>query len=182
MIDTMKITVTTPTLTPRIVNVERSLLARSVSSAMSADSLMSSNLIKKYRSYRTNRTYSALNASIGSNLAARHAGQRPLAIPTTEETPTPRTAEATLTSNGNPISAEMTYASPNPVATPIAPPIAVTVTASIKNCVRISLRRAPIALRIPISLVRSVTETSMMFITTIPPTTSEIAATPIVTM
>ena len=40
-----------------------------------------------------------------------------------------------------------------------------------------SLRRAPTALRMPISRVRSVTETSMMFITPIPPTSSEIAAT-----
>ena len=40
-----------------------------------------------------------------------------------------------------------------------------------------SLRRAPIALRMPISRVRSVTETSMMFITPTPPTSSEIAAT-----
>ena len=38
----------------------------------------------------------------------------------------------------------------------------------------ISRRRAPIALRRPISNVRSLTVTSMMFITTIPPTTSEI--------
>ncbi len=36
---------------------------------------------------------------------------------------------------------------------------------------------APTALRIPISRVRSVTDTSMMFITPIPPTSSEIAAT-----
>ena len=40
-----------------------------------------------------------------------------------------------------------------------------------------SLRRAPTALRIPISRVRSVTDTSMMFITPMPPTSSEIAAT-----
>ena len=40
-----------------------------------------------------------------------------------------------------------------------------------------SLRRAPIALRMPISRVRSVTDTSMMFITPIPPTSREIAAT-----
>ncbi len=40
-----------------------------------------------------------------------------------------------------------------------------------------SPRRAPIALRMPISRVRSVTLTSMMFITPIPPTRSEIAAT-----
>ena len=37
--------------------------------------------------------------------------------------------------------------------------------------------RAPIAFRIPISRVRSVTVTSMMFITPIPPTNREIAAT-----
>ena len=40
-----------------------------------------------------------------------------------------------------------------------------------------SPRSAPIALRMPISRVRSVTVTSMMFITPIPPTSSEIAAT-----
>jgi hypothetical protein len=40
-----------------------------------------------------------------------------------------------------------------------------------------SPRRAPIALRMPISRVRSVTLTSMMFITPMPPTSSEIAAT-----
>ena len=44
-----------------------------------------------------------------------------------------------------------------------------------------SRRRAPSALRMPISRVRSVTDTSMMFMITMPPTSSEIAATPIVT-
>ena len=39
-----------------------------------------------------------------------------------------------------------------------------------------SPRRAPSALRTPISRVRSVTETSMMFMMTMPPTTSEMAA------
>ena len=42
---------------------------------------------------------------------------------------------------------------------------------------RISLFVAPSAFRKPISFVRSVTETSMIFIIPIPPTTSEIAAT-----
>ena len=37
--------------------------------------------------------------------------------------------------------------------------------------------RAPVAMRMPISRVRSVTLTSMMFITPMPPTSSEIAAT-----
>ena len=39
-----------------------------------------------------------------------------------------------------------------------------------------SRRRAPTALRRPISRVRSVTDTSMMFITPMPPTTSEMPA------
>jgi len=37
--------------------------------------------------------------------------------------------------------------------------------------------RAPVAIRMPISRVRSVTLTSMIFITPIPPTSNEIAAT-----
>jgi len=41
-----------------------------------------------------------------------------------------------------------------------------------------SLRRAPSALRRPISAIRSVTDTSMMFITPMPPTSSEMPATP----
>ena len=40
-----------------------------------------------------------------------------------------------------------------------------------------SRMRAPVAMRTPISRVRSVTDTSMMFITPMPPTSSEIAAT-----
>ena len=46
-----------------------------------------------------------------------------------------------------------------------------------RNWLRMSRLRAPIALRIPISLVRSVTVTSMMFMTPMPPTRSEMAAT-----
>jgi hypothetical protein len=84
-------------------------------------------------SYFRTRIYSALRASIGSNFAARQAGHNPLIIPTTDDTPTPKTADATLISKGKPIKAEMMYARPNPVPTPIAPPIAVTVTASIRN-------------------------------------------------
>ncbi len=39
-----------------------------------------------------------------------------------------------------------------------------------------SLRRAPTAMRRPISLVRSVTDTSMMFMMPMPPTISEMTA------
>src|SRR3712207_8216098 len=54
---------------------ERSLFALSVSTAISADSLTSSNLILKTEK-RCRFTHSALRASIGSSLAALHAGQR----------------------------------------------------------------------------------------------------------
>ena len=49
--------------------------------------------------------------------------------------------------------------------------------ASIKNCVSTSRRLAPTALRSPISRVRSVTLTSMIFIMPMPPTSSEMPAT-----
>ncbi len=101
--------------------------------------------------------------------------------PTIDDTLTPSTADPMLKSNGKPMSSAINQATPNPVNTPKTPPIAVTITASIRNWVRMSLWRAPTALRIPISLVRSVTDTNMMFMTTMPPTTSEMAATPIVT-
>ena len=54
---------------------------------------------------------------------------------------------------------------------PRTPPTAVRVMASVRNCQRMSRRLAPRALRTPISRVRSVTETSMMFMTPTPPTT-----------
>ena len=104
-----------------------------------------------------------------------------LMTPTIDDTPTPKTADQMLNSKGKPMANAINQAVPKPVTTPMTPPIAVTITASIKNCVRMSFWRAPTAFRIPISFVRSVTETSIMFITTIPPTTSEIAATPMVT-
>ena len=60
--------------------------------------------------------------------------------------------------------------------TPNKPPMRQISTASIKNCCKILLCRAPMAMRMPISRVRSVTDTSMIFITPMPPTTSEISA------
>jgi hypothetical protein len=51
-------------------------------------------------------------------------------------------------------------------------------TASMRNCSRIARARAPTARRSPISRVRSVTETSMMFMIPMPPTSNETIATP----
>ena len=64
-----------------------------------------------------------------------------------------------------------------PIETPIIPPIRHKIIDSVKNCIVITLVFAPSDFRIPISRVRSVTETSIMFITPIPPTISEIAPT-----
>src|ERR1041384_1959418 len=98
MIETMKVRVMTPMATPRIVNAERNLFARIVSTAIAADSLMSSNVIN---------FYSARNASIGSSRAAFQAGQMPLTMPTTDETETPSTADQMLMRSGKLINAEM---------------------------------------------------------------------------
>ena len=47
------------------------------------------------------------------------------------------------------------------------------VAASIRNCSRMVRRLAPMALRMPISRVRSATETNMMFMMPMPPTNSD---------
>ena len=49
--------------------------------------------------------------------------------------------------------------------------------ASSRNCKRMNRREAPMALRMPISRVRSVTDTNMMFVIPIPPTSRLIAPT-----
>ena len=63
-----------------------------------------------------------------------------------------------------------------PTTTPMTPPSSDSVVASVRNCRTMSRRKAPTALRTPISRVRSVTETSMMFITPTPPIRSEMKA------
>ena len=71
-------------------------------------------------------------------------------------------------------------AAPNTM--PITPPSAEVVPASITNWRMMSRRLAPSDLRMPISRVRSVTDTSMMFMMPMPPTSSEIPAMPTSTM
>ena len=65
-----------------------------------------------------------------------------------------------------------------PSSTPRAPPMRPSTDASTRNWRRITSRRGAEALRRPISRMRSVTETNMMFMTPIPPTRSEMPATP----
>ena len=61
---------------------------------------------------------------------------------------------------------------------PIPPPTRDSKVDSARNCFSMSVRRAPMLLRMPISLVRSETLTSMIFMMTMPPTTSEIDVIP----
>jgi hypothetical protein len=60
---------------------------------------------------------------------------------------------------------------------PSRPPAIPRTTASARNCRSTSRARAPTAMRSPISRVRSVTDTSMMFMIPTPPTSSETEAT-----
>ena len=64
-----------------------------------------------------------------------------------------------------------------PRMTPMIPPVTLSNIASIKNWLRMSTPLAPTLMRRPISRVRSVTLTYMMFMIPIPPTMSEIPAT-----
>ena len=71
---------------------------------------------------------------------------------------------------------ENTPPSRNDRAMPIVAPIRQTTTDSTKNCFMMSDRLAPMAIRMPISRVLSDTDTSMMFMTPMPPTSKDTAA------
>ena len=71
----------------------------------------------------------------------------------------------------------MAVARVSPAMTPMMPPPKVRNTASVTNWATMSRRLAPMACRMPISRVRSVTETSMMFMIPMPPTSREMPAT-----
>ena len=76
------------------------------------------------------------------------------------------------------VMAEMIWRMPQETKIPSAQPSIHSTTASIRNCTRMVRRLAPMAFRMPISRVRSVTVTSMMFMIPMPPTIREIAAIP----
>src|SRR5438876_11455288 len=127
--------------------------------------------------HSSNRT-----AVIGSRRAALVAGYTPKKTPTLAETSSPAATAHSLITEGMPIIAVTPFATIIPNITPSTPPTSAMVPDSIRNCSSTSSLRAPIALRIPISRVRSVTETSIIFMMTMPPTTSEIAAMAIMAM
>src|SRR5215510_12415877 len=100
----------------------------------------------------------------------------PKNTPMTVDSPNASTGAHNGNADGNTYaetSCEMPYA----IATPIAPPAQHRITDSTRNWLITSRWRAPTALRTPISLVRSTTDTSIMFMMTMPPTTSDIPTT-----
>src|SRR5438552_5121942 len=114
--------------------------------------------------------HSYLNASTGSSFAARPAGTTPKISPIAIETAHATTALHTGTRASNWSAAFSSSPVDSPSRMPSTPPSNVRVAASTRNCHRISRRVAPMALRTPISRVRSVTETIMIAMTPIPPT------------
>ena len=79
--------------------------------------------------------------------------------------PRPRSAPASRRRSRSPAE------SATPMTMPAMPPVTLRSTASARNCSSTCSRRAPIAMRRPISRVRSVTDTSRMFMMPMPPTT-----------
>ena len=104
------------------------------------------------------------------------AGTKPNTTPMTIEKATAMMQAGTLIATGVPMMWDIISARPIPQATPRIPPMLVSTAASVRNCQRIRLCCAPMAIFRPISRVRSVTDTSMMFMTPMPPTTREMAA------
>src|SRR5947209_4000942 len=121
---------------------------------------------------------SCRRAAIGSSRAARVAGYTPATIPTPPPRATPTRIDQGATAAGSGVSAAPAPASPMPRTTPPEAPAVASVVASTRNCRRMSRRRAPSDLRIPISRVRSATAISMMFMMTMPPTTRAMSTSP----
>lgn len=112
---------------------------------------------------------------MGSRAAALAAGHTPKKSPTNALTVRARSTVTGLRTNTpkKGTKAEIKANKPTASSTPNIPPSRVSTTASIKNCCRMSAAVAPSALRSPISRVRSVTLTSMIFMIPIPPTRSD---------
>ena len=77
---------------------------------------------------------------------------------------------------GMPIDGTTHSLTEHPTRMPMRPPVSEMSTDSMRNCNDMTGPVAPTAMRRPISLVRSVTDTSMMFMMPMPATRSEKAA------
>ena len=104
------------------------------------------------------------------------AGSIPKTTPIRVENTTATPMAGTLMDTGICMIFEITCARITPLTTPMMPPRLVSTADSVRNCSKIRFFLAPMAFFRPISLVRSVTDTSMMFITPMPPTKREMLA------
>src|SRR5947207_3099434 len=120
--------------------------------------------------YTVALVYSYLNASIGSSRDAFCAGWYPKKIPVMAQTTNDKTIEYSETKVGQDKKTFISFEASNPSNTPKTPPVILITMASIRNCMSMSMPLAPIDMRKPISFVRSVTDTYMIFIMPIPPT------------
>lgn len=120
--------------------------------------------------------YSDLKASIGLNLDALFAGAIPNITPMHKENTNEKIMVPAVIPDDMPATEPNINAPETPIRIPIIPPQTLITIDSIRNCSRIARFLAPNAFLIPISLVLSLTETSIIFIIPIPPTTSEMAA------
>jgi len=126
--------------------------------------------------------YSYRNASVGFNCEARFAGNNPNTTPTISDTPKATSTERYDIGTGTPsVNKRMLSGIEIPIKIPTNPPARLITIASVRNCSRISRRDAPTAIRTPISRVRSVTVTSIIFIIPMPEITKAIAETRIKT-
>src|SRR5512138_3887279 len=123
--------------------------------------------------------HSCRKASMGARSAARRAGRMPNNMPTSAENPVaPITAHKGTAGGGKYgiiFAASTPSSQPSPI--PMMPPITASTIASMRNCMRMKRRGAPSAFAMPISRVRSVTDTSMMFMMPTPPTSKEMPTT-----
>ena len=104
------------------------------------------------------------------------AGYRPNPMPTAALNPTASATTAGLTGTDRLNCDATSFAVAMPAAMPIDPPATESTTDSVRNCARMVRPLAPSAMRRPISRVRSVTLTSMMFMMPMPPTSSDTPA------
>ena len=113
---------------------------------------------------------------MGSCSAARLAGVMPKIKPTVAATPKDKMMDVSEMMVGISAISETPYASKTPRIMPIMPPETLIMTDSNKNWLIISDFLAPMANRKPISLMRSRTDASMMFIIPMPPTSKDMPA------
>src|SRR2546428_7339088 len=94
--------------------------------------------------------HSYLNATTGSRRAARTAGYTPKITPTLAPRPSATTTDQAVTRAGRGDTALTSSASAVPASRPSTPPSRARVTDSARNWLRMSRRRAPSDLRMPI--------------------------------